>query len=126
MRWPALILALCSFCAFAAQPGARSLDELRTFFAANCARCHGTDGASSSPACRKLCSTDFTDPKVMAKVSDERLVKTIRKGIFFGVVMPPFKKRLSEAETLLLVQGILRKAEKGKLIAAGGGGAAAR
>ena len=118
MRWPVLLLALCSLCVVAAQPPTRSLDELRTFFAANCARCHGVDGASSSPACRKLCSTDFTDPKVMGKVSDDRLVKTIRKGIFFGVVMPPFKKRLSEAETLLLVQGILRKAEKGKVIAA--------
>jgi mono/diheme cytochrome c family protein len=118
MRWPALILALCSLCAPAAQPLARSLDELREFYGISCARCHGADGSCASDYQKKLCSTDFTDPKVMAKVSDARLVKTIRKGIFFGVVMPPFKKRLSEAETLVLVQEILRKAEKGKVIAA--------
>jgi len=55
----------------------------------------------------------------MARERDAMMAKTIRKGIFFGVVMHPFKKRISDAEALVLVQEILRKAEKGKVIAPG-------
>jgi hypothetical protein len=33
---------------------------------------------------------DFTDAPKMAKESDAMMAKTIRKGIFFGIVMPPF------------------------------------
>ena len=45
-----------------------------------------------------------------------------------GITIAPVDRTnaIHQAETLLLVQWILRKAEKGKLIAAGGGGAAAR
>ena len=42
---------------------------------------------------------------------------TIRKGIFFGTVMPAFKEQLSEADALLMVREVVRRAEKGKVIA---------
>jgi len=111
------ILALMLVPALQAQPPVRTVTELKAFFAANCARCHGYDGSAHTAEGKKLGGMDFTDAKAMAKQSDARLVKTIQKGIFFGVVMPPFKKRINEADTLLLVQEIIRKAQKGKVIA---------
>lgn len=102
-----------------AEAQARPLKELKGFYVANCAKCHGADGSARSPQGKHLPGTDFTDNLNMAKKSDAMMVKTIRKGIFFGVVMHPFKKRITEAEALVLVQEVLRKAEKGKVIAPG-------
>lgn len=113
---PALLLAA----GLPAQVPMKSLNELRALYAASCARCHGSDGSGRTPKGKKLSASDFTDAAAMARKSDERMVKAIRKGIFFGVVMPPFKTRLSEAEAQALVSDILRKAEKGKDIAPAG------
>jgi mono/diheme cytochrome c family protein len=91
--------------------------ELKGFYAASCAKCHGSDGSGRSPEGKRLTDPDFTDQQRMSRKSDAMMVKTIRKGIFFGVVMHPFKKRITEAEALSLVREVLRKAEKGKVIA---------
>jgi mono/diheme cytochrome c family protein len=98
------------------EPG-KTLVELKTFFAANCVKCHGPDGSAHGPDGKKLGGFDFTDAKAAAKESDAEMVKTIRKGIFFGMVMPSFKEQLSEVDAQLLVKEVLRKAEKGKVIA---------
>lgn len=94
----------------------KSLAELRAFYAANCVKCHGADGSASADG-KKLGGRDFTDAAKNAKQTDAEMAKTIRKGIFFGTVMPAFKDRLSEEDALLLVKEIVRKAEKGKVIA---------
>lgn len=96
---------------------AKSVAELKAFYAANCVRCHGPDGSGRSAEGQRLKGRDFTDAAQMAKESDAKLAKTIRKGIFFGVVMPPFREQLTEAEAMALVKEILRKAERGKVIA---------
>jgi len=121
MRRTILILSLAMPLPLAAQTGApaRSVKELKGFYAANCAKCHGADGSGRSPEGKRLPGMDFTDKQRMARESDAMMAKTIRKGIFFGVVMHPFKKRVSEAEALVLVKEILRKAEKDKVIAPG-------
>jgi mono/diheme cytochrome c family protein len=116
MRWMILVPAL-SLLPLQAQAPAKSLPELKAFFAANCVKCHGPDGSAHAPDGKKLGGFDFTDAKAAAKDSDADMVKTIRKGILFGMVMPSFKDRLSEEEMQLLVKEVLRKAEKGKAIA---------
>ena len=117
MPWTTLMPALLCAVVLHAQPQAKTVNELKAFYASNCVRCHGADGSAQGPNGKKLGGRDFTDAGIMAKVSDGTLVKTIQKGIFFGVVMPPFKKRISESETQILVTEVLRKAEKGKVIA---------
>jgi mono/diheme cytochrome c family protein len=97
---------------------ARTVPELRAFFAQNCVKCHGLDGSAHSADGKKLGGFDFTDAKKAAGETDADMVKTIRKGIFFGRVMPSFKDQLTEADIALLVKEVLRKAEKGKAITA--------
>jgi mono/diheme cytochrome c family protein len=117
MRWSVLFLSLLFLAGLQAQAPARSLNDLKAFFAANCVKCHGPDGSARSPEGKKLGGRDFTEAARLAQDKDDSLAKTIRKGIFFGTVMPAFKDQLSEAEALMLVQEVLRRAEKGKVIA---------
>jgi mono/diheme cytochrome c family protein len=112
-----LISALLVMAGLQTQAPGKSLVELKAFYAANCVKCHGPDASAHTPEGKKLGGFDFTDPKQAGKESDAEMVKTIRKGILFGVVMPAFKDRLTEDDMQLLVKEVLRKAEKGKVIA---------
>lgn len=100
-----------------AQAPARSVEDLRAFFQQNCVKCHGADGSATGPDGKKLRGFNFTDAASLAGQSDEKMVRTIRKGIFFGWIMPSFKGQLSEADAGLMVKEVLRKAQKGKPIA---------
>lgn len=114
----ALLAATLPGRAQAAGKPARSLDELRTFYAQNCVRCHGADGSALDADGKRLKGADFTDAKAMAKEKDASLAKTILKGTFFGLGMPAFKDQLSAAEAQAMVAEVLRKAQKGKAIGA--------
>jgi mono/diheme cytochrome c family protein len=109
---PALLAAQAS----SATRPARTADELKAFYQQHCVRCHGADGSARDATGRKLGGRDFTNPKDNRE-PDADMAKTIRKGIFFGKVMPSFKEQLSETEALAIITEIVRKAEKGKLIA---------
>ena len=102
------------------QPALKSPEALRTFFAQNCVRCHGADGSARDAEGKRLKGADFTDAKAMAEARDADLAKTILKGTFFGLGMPSFKKELSPEDALAMVREVLRKAEKGRTIGAGG------
>jgi mono/diheme cytochrome c family protein len=99
----------------------RSEGELRAFYLQACARCHGEDGSARAANGRKLKGRDFTAERGLGGASDEALVQTIRRGIFYGLAMPSFKKDLSEGEALILVRDVLRKARKGQPIHPEGG-----
>jgi mono/diheme cytochrome c family protein len=116
MRRMLLIPTLLILPGLRAQAPAKSLSDLKAFFAANCVKCHGPDGSGQTLEGKKLGGFDFTDSAKTAKESDSELVKTIRKGLFFGKKMPSFKEQLTEDDMQLLVKEVLRKAEKGKVI----------
>ncbi len=116
MRWTILLPVLLFLPGFWAQAPAKTLNELKAFYATNCVKCHGPDGSARGADGKKLGGLDFTDAKETANENDAEMVKTIRKGLLFGIRMPSFKDQLSEADALILVQGIVRKAEKGKVI----------
>ncbi|MFN8012204.1 MAG: cytochrome c [Holophagaceae bacterium] len=117
----AALLSLLPAFLLAQEPArpARGLDELKAFYVQNCVRCHGPDGSARDATGKKLGGRDFTDPKENRE-PDAAMARTIRKGIFFGRVMPSFKAQLSEEEALTIIREIVRKAEKGRLIAPAG------
>ena len=95
---------------------ARSEGELRAFYQRSCADCHGVDGSARASDGRKLKGRDFTAESGMKGRSDQELIKVIRRGVTFGLIMPSFKSDLSEEEALILVRDVLRKARKGEPI----------
>jgi mono/diheme cytochrome c family protein len=128
---PAMVLAILPSCLAASpledgRPGgsAKGLSELKAFFAQNCVKCHGTDGSATDPDGTRRPGMDFTKAAVtyreMNGPASQReirtMIRTIRKGIFFGRVMPSWREFLSEEEAALMVKEILLKAEKGKTI----------
>ena len=117
MRWMLLIPVLLVLPGLRAQAPAKTVNELKAFFAANCVKCHGPDGSAHTPEGKKLGGRDFTEVAWRDQEKDEAMAKDIRKGILFGIVMPSFKDRLTDADIQLLIKEVLRKAEKGKVIA---------
>ncbi len=111
----ALLLAgLPGFSAQAAQDAPRK--DLRAFYSFNCVVCHGADGSARGVDGSRLKGQDFTDSREMKDFTDAELAKAIRKGKIFGR-MPSYKDRLSEAEIAEMVEQVVRKAKKGKVIA---------
>lgn len=117
VRLTTLPLLFLAAAALPAQSPARTPAQLRAFFQQNCVKCHGPDGSAMGADGQKLKGFDFTDTVKVAEQSDAKMVRTIRKGIFFGWIMPSFKDQLSEADAQTMVTEVLRKAQKGKVIA---------
>lgn len=113
-----------------AQAPVKSTDDLRRFFQENCSHCHGADGSGRDAEGRRLAGLDFTESSKIkhARAADRvgdgtvnrevrSMARTVRKGIFFGKVMPAWKDQLSEAEADRMLREVVMKAEKGKVIA---------
>jgi len=121
------LLALTALGAAAQTPPDKSLQELRAFYQQQCSRCHGPDGSARSADGRKLAGRDFTlsakEAATQGGPASDReirsMVRTIQKGIFFGLTMPGWKDQLSEADATRLVREVLLKAEAGRAIAPG-------
>jgi mono/diheme cytochrome c family protein len=102
----------------------KSIQELKAFFKENCTRCHGLDGSARAADGKRLGGLDFTkaahDFRNLSSPASEReirtMIRTIRKGIFFGHTMPAWKDQLSQEDATLMVRDILLKAELGKAI----------
>jgi hypothetical protein len=74
------------------------------------------DGSATAPDGRRLRGRDLTALENRRGTTDETLASTIRNGLYFGLSMPAYKRELSEAEALVMVRDILRKARKGESI----------
>jgi mono/diheme cytochrome c family protein len=121
-----LLATLVSLPAAAESPvlPAKSVTELKAFFQQNCTRCHGLDGSAKSPEGKRLGGLDFTraaqDFRTLSGPASEReirtMIRTIRRGIFFGHSMPSWKDQLSMEDATIMVKEILLKAEAGKAI----------
>lgn len=100
MRCVLAILLLVS--AFPARAGGR---DLKGFYEARCAVCHGADGTGRGPGGIRLGPASFADPKTFGPASDEDLARAIRQG---SGAMPAFRFVLDEAEARRLAREILR------------------
>lgn len=130
LAWPALgaivlgLLAAIPAQAQAPAANAKTLQELKAFYQQNCTRCHGLDGSAKTPDGKKLGGLDFTraaqDFRTLSGPASEReirtMIRTIQKGIFFGITMPAWKDQLSQEDATLMVREVLLKAEAGKAI----------
>jgi mono/diheme cytochrome c family protein len=110
------VLLGAALCVAGEAKASRSVDELKSFYQMRCVACHGVDGSARGADGKSLKGMDFTDAKAMKGVTDEKMAKTIRGGIFFGWVMPSFKKELPDEDIALMVKEVLRKAEKSRTI----------
>lgn len=90
--------------------------DLRAFYQQNCVDCHGPDGSAVSEEGQKLSGQDFTDPDWKRDTGDDKMVKTILKGKFFGWAMPSFQDDLTPDEARQMVTDIIRKSKKGHMI----------
>lgn len=55
-------------------------DDAKTIFGTKCAKCHGDDGKGQKAMGKHLGCKDWTDPKVLAAVTDEQATNTIKNG----------------------------------------------
>jgi mono/diheme cytochrome c family protein len=79
--------------------------DLKRFYEARCAVCHGADGTGRGPGGTRLGPASFADPKTFGGASDEELARGIRQG---SGAMPAFGFVLDEVEAGRLVREVLR------------------
>jgi mono/diheme cytochrome c family protein len=108
-----MLLTICFSRAMAQNPSGK---DLKKFYQVKCANCHGADGSAVNANGEKLKGEDFTDQDWQKNTTDEKMVKVIMKGIFFGMAMPGFKDALTEEEAQKMVTEIIRKSKKGQVI----------
>ncbi|HEY0945859.1 MAG TPA: cytochrome c [Opitutaceae bacterium] len=80
--------------------------DTRTIWQNNCVRCHGPDGKGNTKMGRKLRIKDLTRPRVQARLTDDRILATIRDGLDDTEgkeEMPAFRNKLSESELKALM-----------------------
>lgn len=91
--------------------------DIKKFYQNNCVKCHGQDGSATGKNGDKLKGENFTNQEWLSRTKDDKMVKVILDGKFFGMAMPAYKDRLTKEEAQLMVKEIIRKSKKGKIIA---------
>ncbi len=72
---------------------------------ANCAQCHGKNGAADTKMGKQLNAKDLTDPKVQAAFSDAKATQSIKEGVKENgkTTMKAFGGKLTDDEVKALV-----------------------
>src|SRR6266446_850679 len=99
----AVVISFCLWLhstSIASAAGAESIatqgtGDVGSLYNKKCAECHGKDGRSKSFKGKLTHARDLTDAEWQQRVSDERIYNSIANG---KGKMPPFGKKLSEAE----------------------------
>jgi len=98
-RSAALLLAILS------SPLAAEVRDLKAFFQARCAVCHGVDGTGRSLHGARLGGPNLTDARWLAKRPESDLTTSILKG---RGAMPGFRRQLSDAEARRMIAEVIR------------------
>jgi mono/diheme cytochrome c family protein len=105
----ALVICSCVAYALVQEPvkanrnvlqAADAANDARVLFDAKCAKCHGKDGRAKTFAGRLKDARNLTDDRWQERVSDERILDSIRNG---RSEMPAFGKKLTEPQLESLV-----------------------
>ncbi|HET8901568.1 MAG TPA: c-type cytochrome [Holophagaceae bacterium] len=116
MRLIALLVAAPLLAQTPAPAPAAPAFNAQAFFLKSCAGCHGQDGSATRPDGTKGRAADLTDAGWQKANTDAAIQNSILNGKGH---MPAFKSRLSEADALTLVTGVVRKLQKGTPVKAG-------
>ena len=111
-----IIITFFSLYTIPAQGQNTKISDIKKFFQNNCTKCHGVDGSATGESGKKLKGEDFTDQKWLNDTKDDKMVKVILGGKFFGLAMPAYKNILTREEAQLMVTEIIRKSKRGKII----------
>lgn len=79
--------------------------DLKAFYEARCAVCHGVEGTGRGLDGIRLGPRGFQDPRTFGKATDEELATAIRAG---QGAMPAFSFLLTQAEARSMVKDVLR------------------
>lgn len=110
-----IALLVAAIMALAVAPALADQDttkDLKLFYQQNCSGCHGINGSAVGADGKSLSGQDFTDQGWQQKTKDEKMVKTILNGKFFGLAMPKFKNQLSNEDAQFIVTNIIRLYKK--------------
>jgi mono/diheme cytochrome c family protein len=99
-----------------AEAGDPKINNIKKFYQNNCVKCHGADGSAAGEDGRKLKGEDFTDQEWQQDTRDDKMIRIIMDGKFFGLAMPAYKDKLTREEAQLMVTEIIRKSKRGKII----------
>jgi mono/diheme cytochrome c family protein len=90
-------------------PAAAEEPKRSAVWESNCMVCHGADGRAETEEGRKKKARNLADARWQASVSDDRLLRSIRRG---HEEMPAFGRKLSEEQTKALLAEVRSLAAK--------------
>jgi mono/diheme cytochrome c family protein len=79
--------------------------DAKVLWDANCAQCHGKNGAADTKMGKMLNAKDLTDPKVQAEFTDAKATQSIKEGVKTNgkTTMKAFGGKLTDDEIKALV-----------------------
>ncbi len=79
--------------------------DAKALWDANCAQCHGKNGAADTKMGKTLSAKDLTDPKVQAEFTDAKATQSIKEGVKTNgkTTMKAFGGKLTDDEIKALV-----------------------